>query len=340
MTTIIERSLTVEEARWAVQHATKAPSVHNSQPWRFRFDGSAFELRADTTRGLSVIDPDGRELVISCGAALFNLRLALRKLGFDACVVPLPDERDPRPLARVTRREGRQPDPDERRAFAASLRRHTCRGGFEERPLHNDLLVGLQRAATLEGAELVDLTHPGQRRRILHLARAAEREQRADERYRAEVHAWTSVVENPRRDGVPALAFPVQPMPGPDDLAGRDFDLGRRIGRLDAPAPADGVVAVLATPRDLEGDWLAAGQALQRLLVQAAESSVFAAMHSQISEVHHYRSELQREMYSTGWPQLLLRLGYVDGAIPESPRRPIGEVLEVTGTARAGRSAE
>src|SRR5207245_724562 len=73
-------TMTSADVRWVVAQAARAPSIHNTQPWLFNWDGCSFELRADTHRGLSAIDPDGRELVLSCGAALYNLRLALRKL--------------------------------------------------------------------------------------------------------------------------------------------------------------------------------------------------------------------------------------------------------------------
>src|SRR5436309_667926 len=142
-----ERPLTTDEARWAVEQAGKAPSIHNSQPWRFHWAGDTFELYADTTRVLSAADPDGRELVVSCGAALFNLRIALRKVGFDARVHVLPTPSDPRLLARITATESKPASAEERLTYAALLRRHTHRGGFEERPVPSVVLVELQRAA-------------------------------------------------------------------------------------------------------------------------------------------------------------------------------------------------
>src|SRR5581483_10025181 len=146
----VEQPLSLNDVRWAVTQAGRAPSIHNTQPWRFRWDGSAFELRADTTRGLTVSDPDGRELVLSCGAALYNLRLALAKLGHRAIVTPLPDRTDPRLLARVEVAPSVPADAATRLTFAALLRRHTHRGAFDDRPLAPDLAVALQRAADEE----------------------------------------------------------------------------------------------------------------------------------------------------------------------------------------------
>ena len=325
-----ERPLTTTEARWAVEQAAMAPSIHNTQPWRFRVVGGTFELYADTSRVLSACDPDGRELVVSCGAALLNLRLALRKIGFDARVTLLPEPAEPRLLARVVAIEAQPASPQERKAYAALLARRSHRGGFEERPLPPALLVALQRAATDEGAELVYVHDLGQRRRVLELARRAEAAMSGDERVRAEIAEWTPPPGSRRRDGVPATAYEAEPRHDDDDLPARDFDQGRGQGSLrpTAPVPA-GVVAVLATVGDLQRDWLMAGQALERVLVTAAEQHVFAAVHSQLAEVSPLRNELRREFYDTGYPQLLLRLGFAPPA-PPTPRRPVDEVIDLT----------
>jgi hypothetical protein len=325
-----ERPLTVHEARWAVEQAGKAPSIHNTQPWRFRWSGGTFELYADTSRVLSASDPDGREAVVSCGAALLNLRVALRKVGFDAKVGLLPDARDPRLLARVVATEASPATPEERKLYAALLRRQSHRGGFEERPVPSSVLVELQRAATEEGAELVYVHDLGQRRRVLELAGRAETALSTDDRVRAEIADWTPPPGSRRRDGVPTSAYEAEPRSHDDDLPARDFDQDRGQGSLrpTAPMPA-GVIAMLATTGDLQRDWLMAGQALQRVLVTAAQHHVFAAVHSQLAEVSSLRNELRREFYDAGHPQLLLRLGF---AAPSAltPRRPVADVLELT----------
>lgn len=318
--------LSAKDARWAVEQACLAPSVHNTQPWRFSWDGTSYELRADTGRGLTASDPDGRELVMSCGAALFNLRLALRKVGYDARVAVLPAPADPRLLARITPAEAAPADPEERRAFAAMTRRHTHRGAFDDQPLAPEVAVAMQRAAELESAELVLVADPGQRRHVLTLGRAAERALVNDVAVQAEISDWTPPPGSRRRDGVPATAYAAEPVAQPDDLAPRDYDQGRGYGIGEAVENAPGVIGVLVTEGDLQQDWLAAGQALERLLVSAAQRGAFAALHSQLTEVPHLRNELRRELCVTGYPQILLRFGYAPDA-QHSPRRPVDEVL-------------
>jgi hypothetical protein len=321
------RLLEPADVRWVVAQAARAPSVHNTQPWHFAWDGERFTLTADTARALQVNDPEGRELVMSCGAALYNLRLALRKLGLMSRVETLPRTR-PQTLAVVEVLPGSPADAEERRMFAALGRRHTHRAPFADRPLSPELTVRMQEAASEEGAQLFYVSDPGQRARILHLARAAERLLAGDEESQAEVRAWTAPPDSPRRDGVPAAAFHRDVTASAEALAARDFDLGREWGQIESPPSSAGPVAVLATDGDTALSWLTAGQALEHLLVVAAERSAYAALHSQAVEVPHIRSEIQRELCTSAVPQLLLRLGYADDT-STTPRRPVSDILEV-----------
>lgn len=322
-----DRSLTPDQTRWIVEQACRAPSIHNSQPWRFGYADGVFRLWADTSRGLTATDPDGRELVLSCGAALYNLRLAARKLGFDPATQTLPDPAEPRLLAEVTMTEGKPADVEERRRYAALTRRHTHRGGFDGRPLAPELAVHLQRAAMAEGAALAYVHQPGQRRAVLALARSAECELAADERVQAELTDWTPKPGTGRRDGVPATAYPARPRLVADDLPARDFDQGRGYGRAAPDRSPPGSIAVLTTEHDDERDWLRAGQALEAVLVRAAQDWAFAALDSQLVEVPSLRSQLRRELATSGYPQLILRFGYA-GDAPLTPRRGAGEVLD------------
>jgi hypothetical protein len=321
--------LSTANVRWLVAQAARAPSIHNTQPWRFRWDGRAFELRADTQRGLIASDPQGRELVLSCGAALFNLRLALRKLGYVGRVQLLAADDDPRLFARVVVEPGEPADVRTRRMYAALTRRHTHRGGFDDRPLSAELAVQLQQAAADEGAALLYVHDPGQRHRVLHLARTAERQHAHDDRVRAELADWTPAPTSTRRDGVPATAYAQQPSTVADDLPARDFDLGRGYGWGESSEQPTGGLGVLLTARDLAVDWLQAGAALEHVLVVAAERSASAAMHSQVVEVPNLRDELRRELCTSGYPQILLRFGYT-ADVQLTPRRPVDDVLDLT----------
>lgn len=318
-----------DQVRWAVEHAARAPSVNNTQPWRFGWAGGSVTLRADLRRGLTISDPEGRELVISCGAALYNLRLALRQLGLASTVAMFPDASDPRALARVTVGPGAPPADAERELFAAIPRRHTHRGGFDDPTIRPDLAVRLMRAAESQAAQLLFVHDPGPQRQILHLARAAEHARHEDPEARAETEAWTPPPGTTRRDGVPARAYRAGATAGREELAARDFDLGRGQGRAEAAAQPVGGLAALVTGGDLVADWLRGGEALQAVLLTAALDWSFAVLHSRVTEVPGPRAELRRALGTAGYPQLLLRFGYAGNA-PTTPRRAAVDVIDVT----------
>jgi hypothetical protein len=240
----------------------------------------------------------------------------------------LPSRDNPRLLARVTVEESTPADPEERRTFAAMGRRHTHRGAFDDLVLAPQIAGYLQRAAELEGAQLIFVADPGQRRRVLSLARAGERALAQDLDVQAELNDWTPTPGSRRSDGVPVTAYAAEPVVGADELAPRDFDRGRGVGLAESVVNSPGLVAVLVSDGDREDDWLAAGQALEHVLVRAAGHGVYAAMHSQATEVLNLRGELRRELCVPGYPQILLRFGYSD-EVQHTPRRRVEDVLQL-----------
>ncbi|MGH3151400.1 MAG: Acg family FMN-binding oxidoreductase [Streptosporangiaceae bacterium] len=305
--------------------ASRAPSVHNTQPWRFRVGEDAIELYADTARQLTV-DPDGREMLISCGAALFGLRLAVRSLGCLAEVDLLPGGSV---LARVRPGLPSAMTAEERSMLKAMLRRHTHRGPFEPVPLPAGLLAGLQDDARAEGTELVVVDSAAGRRELAVITRVAGRRQDSDSRSRAEVYRWSHDAASPARDGVPAHAFPATPSRRPGQLPQRDFDLGRGFGLITAGGPAAPVTAVLATSGDGPRDWLQAGQALHRLLLHAASQWVFASLNSQPLEEPGARSVIGGFLTQPASPQMLLELG-VSRVTHATARRPPAGLTRTT----------
>ncbi|HEV2537142.1 MAG TPA: hypothetical protein VGU21_06485 [Streptosporangiaceae bacterium] len=313
-------------AGYLIEIAARAPSVHNTQPWRFAVTEHVAELYADPGRQL-LEDPAGREMIISCGAALYGLRLAIRSLGYqpEVDLFPGPDQR--RLLARV--RAGR-PAPvtaDERAMLQAVPHRHTHRGAFEPGPLPGDLLARLQDDAAAEGAtlaavdggpayqRLTGILGAWSRRRDLYPASGPELQSRA------ETQRWTRESGSQARDGVPAHAFPATGGREPGRLPQRDFDLERGWGMMPSGGPPAPVTAVLTTSGDDEEGWLRAGQALQRLLLRAASQWVFASLQTQPLQSRAVRAQLRSGLELTGTPQLLLELGVARISHPTG-RRP------------------
>lgn len=326
--------------------AGRAPSVHNTQPWRFvRTEDGALELRVDLTRQLPAADPAGRELVISCGAALFGLRLAIRGLDRQPTLALFPEPSDPLLLARVALGPVMAMRPAERRMLSALRRRHTHRDAFDQQPLPLGLLAALQRSTESEHAELVLLHLPADRQRLAALVAAAERSHHRQPRLLADLARWTRSPGSPARDGVPAMSYPCRPrQPAVGDLAGRDYALGRHWGFRPSPdetgrEPAAPTVAVLATARDRPVDWLNAGQALHRMTLLAATQWVFASLHTQPLEMATLRAAVRIELRLDGHPQMLLRLGHAGTAAP-TPRREFTKVLTATPSLSGSAGAE
>jgi len=308
--------------------ASRAPSVHNTQPWRFAVSAHAIDLYADTDRKLSQ-DRDGRQMLISCGAALFGLRLAVRGLGHLPAVTLFSERSKPWLLARVALGPEAPATEAERRMLAALPHRHTHRGAFDPGPIPAGLLPGLQHDALAEGATLALAETPGQYGKLADLAAEATRMQAHSAGARAEMAHWSRPPGSPARDGVPAAAFGPAAPAAPGRLAQRDFDLGRHCGLLPPPGPgepAPAATAVLVTAGDSRLDWLRAGQALHRVLAHAATVWVAASLHTGPLEIPVIRDLIRAQLALPGTPQMLLQFGPAHASLA-SPRRPVPEFL-------------
>jgi nitroreductase len=307
----------------AVAAAIRAPSMHNTQPWRFRIRGEALEVRADPRRQLRAADPHGWAVRIACGAAIFNARLAFAVAGRPADVQLRPEVDQPDLLARLTAGRPRPPTPWETALHAAIARRHSNRRPFHPEPVPTSSRQELIRAAQEEGAWLELLTGRAALEAVAEVVRTADAVLQRDDAYAAELAAWRRDNEG-ASDGVPAAAGGPSPEPY-DLLPARDFG-----GRARAPGrdfETDPLVAVLGTAGDTVPDQLVAGQALQRVLLTATEQRLAASMLSQPIEVPAAREQLRVVLGRGGTPQMLLRIGYGQPGYPTA-RRPVGEVLD------------
>jgi hypothetical protein len=287
----------------------------------------AIELHADPARRLRR-DRTGRDMVISCGAALFGLRLAVRELGFLPAVTPLPDRAQPDLIARVALGPRVPVTGAEHRMLEALPHRHTHRGPFEARSLPAGLLAGLQHDAFAEGATLALIGPAAGYPKLAALVAEATRTQALNPAAREEILRWSRVAGSTARDGVPAAAFPQVTSDIPGRLAPRDFDLGRHLGQLPAPGGGEPAPAtmVLVTQGDTRADWLAAGQALHRVLAHAATAWVSASLHSQPLELPVIRDMIRARLALPGPPQMLLQLGVTRSSLA-TPRRPVPDLL-------------
>ena len=310
---------------YALRAATRAPSVHNTQPWRFVVAPPRIELHLDRERVLSVVDPAAREARISCGAALFNLRTALQAAGVNVVVDLLPDPERPDLLAVVRLGGFRSATPELKSLAAAIDRRATNRRPFLDRPVSLPHRTALLRAAEAERAHLYLLDTPRALNTLATLLRRADHLQEQDPAFQRELRRWTDESAG-RDDGVPRSAGGPRPIGG-SLLTPRQFHPGRAVER---PFEQDPLVAVLATHGDGPRDHVRAGVAMQRVLVTATAIGLSTSFLSQPVEVPITRSAMRALLELRGAPQTVLRVGYGYPAA-RTPRRPVAEVTAVAG---------
>ena len=195
-----------------------------------RRERTQLSLYADTGRRLAAADPDGRELMISCGAALFSVRLALRSLGYIPETSVLPDPGQPTLVARVSWRERAAADEFERRLSGQLLTRRTHRGAFDPEPLPPDTLAALRAGAAREGSALRIVADDGHRAALAAAVQAAEHQLRCDGERLRELARWTPAPGSASRDGVPVTSYPARAEHTEPDFPGRDFARGHGWG--------------------------------------------------------------------------------------------------------------
>lgn len=334
--TVLTRPSVEQALRRAAVRATLAPSVHNTQPWRFVLGRQALEIHTDLTRRLAVLDPSGRQLMISCGCALFNARVSLAASGYDATVHRLPDPGRPGLVARLTvtphdasAAAGVVADPAPLAALDAVVElRRTNRRRFATDTVPEHLLDLLERAAADESSVLYPIRGSDDRIATAVLSQRADRQQNADPAYRAELRAWTTN-DPDREDGVPSLAVP-SAGPAFDEVPIRDFDTTDS-GELPAEtySSADQCLVLLGTAVDSAEAWIRAGEGLERVLLEITRHGYSASPLTQVVETASTRQALRNELRLAMHPHVLLRIGRA-AATPAPRRRRLVDMLSDT----------
>jgi hypothetical protein len=315
-----------EALRWAAVRAARAPSIHNTQPWCFVLEPDALEIRADFTRRLRVLDPNARQLILSCGCAAFNARVALAALGLGVSVERSPPAADPDLLARIVIDPSLPVDGEIADLEPAINSRQTNRRAFADDHVPCDVVEEFVKAAKAEGAELLPIVQPEDRLALARLSQLADRQELVDPAYRAELRAWTTA-DSTRRDGVPASAVPRVGAGAEDDLPIRDFDT-RGAGELPTRtrSSSEQCLLLLGTVTNDATSWLRAGEALERVLLEIEQLGYAASPFTQLVEVAQTNALLRHELRLTMHPHILLRVGKAPRT-PQTRRRHLVDVL-------------
>ena len=312
--------------QWAAAQGSLAPSELNSQPWLFHgalsSDGRSgtLDLLLDESRSLPSVDPTGREALLGCGAALLNVRLALRGAAVGTHVSLAPDVTRPDLLARITVGGQSTEAPEDRPLRLAVAERKTHRGAFLPGTVPADVRDRLVAEAAYEGA-CVDVLDERAQRRLADLNAEAERLLWADGPFRREVASWTGR----RRSGSSqdlkawqAWSEPAQELDAPPTPEAR-------------PEP---LVVVVSSVSDSRAALLRAGCGLQRLLLVARTLGLSAGFLDAALHVEALRATVTREL-GIDHPQVVLRIGYAAGR-SSAPGHPGRKALALKDLTRPG----
>ncbi|MFK4084831.1 Acg family FMN-binding oxidoreductase [Kribbella sp. NPDC020789] len=312
---------TAEDREMMLRSAVAAPSMHNTQPWRFRFDATTVEVYRDRDRELPAEDPERRMLFVSLGAAIFNLRVGAAVRGYGSRVRHVLDQQRP-DLVALVELDG-PADPQLAALGPALIRRRTNRRPFTEERVPDQLRVELELAARIEGARLQWLDRASPRWWLRTATNDAVAADDDDAGRTAERRRWVGG----RRtvDGVPHTAL------GPRDAAGTAVvrDLSATVADAARPAAVfetSPQLAVLATRFDGPIEWLRAGQAMERVLLEATARNLATSLLNQVIEHAELRWLINDPLGPWQRPQAVIRFGY-GPPVPPTPRRPLADVL-------------
>jgi nitroreductase len=294
--------LTDDEIGILLTAAVHAPSMHNTQPWRFEVHGTVVDVLLDEERTLPFEDPSGRAVHLGVGAATVNVRVAAAMLGHETRLATHPDPARPEIKARVYLDDRGTPVPDLSCLYGEVAQRHTYRGPLLDHPIHPTVRRELDEAARAEGAELHWL-EPATGLEVL--LQQADAEDLSDADRRQERETW--IGGDRTADGIPEHALGPQPVRQSfvrDLSAG--FDSPHRSQAVYETAPA---IVVLSTPDEDVDAWLRAGLAMQRVLLVATSYKLAASFLDQLLERPAPRAQV-RDLIGGRWPQMVLRIGY------------------------------
>ncbi len=315
----------------AVELAVRAPSIHNTQPWQWRLTSSALDLYTDRTRQLQAADKSGRMLLISCGAALHHLTVAMAARGWRSKVVRLPDPRIPSLLASISFEAA--PPTEHMTAWADAIsRRRSDRRTMSSWEVPSSHVRTLVTLAAERGVVAQPLTNATDEHLWNALTRQVAVKRQGNRAYESELSHWAGV-NSDAGEGVPEANMVSAPTPGRDRSVQDRFPAGTLRGGAEAGEDASSAALLLCTSSDDPLSRLRAGEALSVVLLEATRLGLATRLDSQVVEDETTRAQLEEQLLDGARsPQIVVHVGWAaeTGPVPPSPRRQTEHVLKVT----------
>ncbi|ONM50206.1 Acg family FMN-binding oxidoreductase [Nocardia donostiensis] len=310
----------------ALRLGSRAPSVHNTQPWRWVFDGSRLYLFGDPSRQLSSADPQGRQLVISCGAMLDHVRTAFAAQGWHTDTTRLPEPGRDDYLAVIDFRPWQNPPAQVRARVQAIDRRRTDRLPMLP-PHHWEETTRAARDAAARHDTELGVLDEGVRPRLVAASEQSVALRRYDMQYQNELRWWSG--HHSPADGVPVSAL------------ASEAELSQvGVGRAFPPAPRSlrrgdlddhSRLLVLSSSGDTPQQWLHTGETLSTILLDCTAAGLATCPLTHITELMSSRRIISGLTTRPGQPQVLIRVGTApeEPEQPPTPRRAVSEFLEL-----------
>lgn len=299
---------TLGEKNFIAAAASAAPSVHNTRPWVLEFG----DIRHDVSiherldRALPRHDPLGRDRLISCGAALANVLVAVRVLGWTTATDLFPDPNHPDLVARVTAPGRAEPSDVDLTAHRALPTRRSHRKPFAPAPVPpatRALVLAANRTDGVGLRPVSDVEVEALAKVLCHSALVL----RADKAYQRELSAWTAAVRDPLPgDGISSATRRATTLPWAGLVRATTAvpDLATLTDRL-----RDELLVVVETPDDGPVDHVRAGAAAQQVWLAATAAGLVGSLLTQPFQLSESRAGLVESLSLNGFPQLLLRFG-------------------------------
>jgi len=316
-----------QQMEFLLQYAILAPSSHNAQPWMFRIASDGVEVFADYSRRLGVVDPADRELLMSIGAAITNLRVAAAHFGFEASVTYTQTPESPELVAFVAFRETCAADPELRKLFPAIKERHTNRQLFEQEAVDPEVLARVCDVVE-RFHETLRLILPHDKTRVAELASFADRQQMSQPSYRDELAGWVHGSDDKRADGMAADGLGIAgAFSGAAEWVLRHVDVGPLQAKRDRELIESATALIVVTAEDDRVSLVAAGEVVERLLLTITREGLHYSFFNGPIELEELRDRIATLIGTKRPAQLLLRIGHARATVRPMPRRPVEEVV-------------